>query len=139
MEARARTSCCVGLGSLERSPAEGASFTMSTVPWPPVECPVSGMRRDDSADRRKQLLKVALLRWHPDKFEAAHGGKLKPSEHEAVMEKVTATLRRVQAERAACAELEQAPANPPSHPSAPMSASASARRAAACTSVVWAR
>ena len=36
---------------------------------------LDGHVRADSAAERKQRLKAALLRWHPDKFEAAHGGK----------------------------------------------------------------
>ena len=44
-------------------------------------------------------MNASLLRWHPDKFVAAHGGKLKAEERAAVLDKVSMLLRAVQEER----------------------------------------
>jgi len=93
--------------AFEGAPADVSTYTMASLPWPPSGCCVSGARKGDSDERRKQRLKLALLRWHPDKFEAAHGGKLDTSQRAAIMEKVTETLRRVQAERSALAEADE--------------------------------
>jgi len=92
------------------APATGVleGHGLTTVPWPPLSCPVSGMRPHDTPEQRKHRLKLALLRWHPDKFVAAHGDKLRESERPAVLEKVNATLQRIQAERILCAELDAA-------------------------------
>ena len=46
---------------------EQAGLPMASLPWPPEEVPVSGVRRSDSDVLRKQRLKKAMLRWHPDK------------------------------------------------------------------------
>ena len=81
-----------------------ASYGLADVPWLPASLPVSGVRCSDTVEQRKQRLKLALLRWHPDKFEAAHGSKLIEADRAAVMERVNAMLRRVQAERAAWSE-----------------------------------
>ena len=69
------------------------------VPWPPDGCPVSGMQMGECEDARKQRLKLALLRWHPDKFEARHGPKLLEAAMPAIMARVSATLQRLQIER----------------------------------------
>lgn len=87
--------------AFEAAPCDEACFTLSSMPWPPSNCPVSGTRRGELAELRKQRLKMALLRWHPDKFLAAHAGKFVESERGMIVEAVSAVLRRVQAERAA--------------------------------------
>ena len=94
--------------AFEAARSDAPCFNLATFPWPPASCPVSGLRKGDSADKRKAALKAALLRWHPDKFAAAHGGKLVEADAPAIMEKVNAVLRRVQMERAACAEADEA-------------------------------
>ena len=106
-QARAHVAFEAAFERFEAADDDVASFTISTVPWPPIDCPVSGMRPTDTPERRKQLLKLSLLRWHPDKFAAAHLGKLRPEERTAVMEKVNATLRRVQTERAVHADRDE--------------------------------
>lgn len=69
------------------------------LPWPPDDCPVSGVRRTDSDAARKQRLKKAMLRWHPDKFLATNGTRIRPDELPAVTERLGAVLQRVQQER----------------------------------------
>lgn len=104
--------------AFEAAPSDGTvQYGLASCPWPPASCPVSGVRKGDSVDRRKQLLKLALLRWHPDKFEAAHSAKLSSGERAAIMEKVNAVLRRVQAERVAFADADDAgtPGTRPAH------------------------
>ena len=48
--------------AFENADANAASHTMDTLPWPPTTCPVSGSRRGEAAEIRKQRLKLALLR-----------------------------------------------------------------------------
>mmetsp|Transcript_43520 Transcript_43520/g.114387 ORF Transcript_43520/g.114387 Transcript_43520/m.114387 type:complete len:337 (-) Transcript_43520:300-1310(-) len=94
--------------SFEAAPSDQPAYSLHTMPWPPASCPVAGLRKGDASDRCKQLLKAALLRWHPDKFAAAHGGKLALSDQPMIMERVNAILRRVQSERAAFADGDEA-------------------------------
>ena len=79
--------------------ASAEAQPMDSLPWPPDDCPVSGVRRTDSDDARKQRLKKAMLRWHPDKFVAAHSARVVPAELPAVIERLNAVLQRVQQER----------------------------------------
>jgi hypothetical protein len=98
--------------AFEAAPCDEPAFTLASMPWPPSNCPVSGARRGEAAEMRKQRLKMALLRWHPDKFLAAHAGKFVEGERGMIVEAVSAVLRRVQAERAAAeraAAVEQSP------------------------------
>ena len=67
-------------------------FGLADVPWPPPGCPVSGARRADPAELRKQRLKLALLRWHPDKFNASHGGKLLADERDRQTKCIVSSL-----------------------------------------------
>jgi hypothetical protein len=108
----------VAYASFEAAAADEPLFGLGTLPWPPPDCPASGARQGESAETRKHRLKAALLRWHPDKFEASHGGKLLDSQREAVMERVCAVLRRVQEERNALqpADSEGGSATQPSTP-----------------------
>ena len=85
----------------EASTDDEPIYGLHNVPWPPASCPVSGVRRSDALDVRKQRLKNALLRWHPDKFVASHAAKILEADRQAVFEAATAIFRRVQAERAA--------------------------------------
>ena len=55
----------------------------------------------DSEAARKQRLKKAMLRWHPDKFLATNGTRIRPDELPAVTERLGAVLQRVQQERLA--------------------------------------
>ena len=87
--------------AFEAAPTDAPLYGLADVPWPPLTCPVSGVRKSDNGEVRKHALKLALLRWHPDKFLSSHGGKLRDAEREGVIEKVHAVLRRVQLERAA--------------------------------------
>ena len=87
--------------TFEEAADDEARYTLASMPWPPKSCPVSGARRGEAAEVRKQRLKIALLRWRPDKFLAAHAGKFVESEREKIVEAASAVLRRVQAERAA--------------------------------------
>ena len=120
---------------------DGSELPMASLPWPPEDVPVSGVRRSDSANpnpynphpnpspspnprpdanptptpnpnpnqvrrsdsdaARKARLKKALLRWHPDKYVAAHASRISASELAAVVERVTAVMQRVQQERVA--------------------------------------
>ena len=61
----------------------------------------AGVRRSDSDAARKQRLKKAMLRWHPDKYVAAHASRISADELAAVVERVTAVMQRVQQERVA--------------------------------------
>jgi hypothetical protein len=61
----------------------------------------AGVRRSDSDAARKQRLKKAMLRWHPDKYLAAHASRISAGELAAVVERVTAVMQRVQQERVA--------------------------------------
>ena len=61
----------------------------------------AGVRRSDSDAARKQRLKKAMLRWHPDKYVAAHASRISEGELAAVVERVTAVMQRVQQERVA--------------------------------------
>ena len=97
--------------AFEAAPPEEQNYGLADVPWPPQTCPVSGMRKGEAPELKKQRLKLALLRWHPDKFMTSHGGKLIEAEREAVIDKVNAILRRVQHERAAAASSEDAAAS----------------------------
>ena len=123
--------------AFEAAPDDLPRYGLDSFPCPPAGCPVSGVRKGDGAERRKQLLKHALLRWHPDKFAAAHGGKLLASDRDAIMEKVNAVLRRVQAERATCVDggwsAQHGAASTPftPSPSGSVDAQAASRRAAA--------
>ena len=80
---------------------DGSELPMASLPWPPEDVPVSGVRRSDSDAARKARLKKALLRWHPDKYVAAHASRISASELAAVVERVTAVMQRVQQERVA--------------------------------------
>eukprot|EP00966_Prymnesium_polylepis_P325953 7381887-Prymnesium_polylepis.1 len=94
--------------TFEVAPSD-AAYGLDDVPWPPPGCPVSGARRGDSEEEKHQRLKHALLRWHPDKFLGRHGPKLLESAVPQIMERVSATFQRVQAERNG---LEVPPAKP---------------------------
>ena len=79
--------------------SDAVDLAADGLPWPPDDCPVSGVRRTDSDALRKQRLKKAVLRWHPDKFLAANGARVRPDELPSVTERLGAVLQRVQQER----------------------------------------
>ena len=81
----------------ERS-LDGSCFGVDDVPWPPQGCLVTGIRRGDSEEVQRQRIKQALLRWHPDKFLTRHASKLEEGAVAEIMERVSATLQRVQAD-----------------------------------------
>ena len=101
----------------EASP-EQTGLAMAALPWPPENVPVSGVRRSDSDAARKQRLKRAMLRWHPDKFMAAHERRIAPEEVAAVLERVNILLQRVQQERVAYSGGGGGPGGPPPHEAA---------------------
>ena len=94
--------------AFEGAKADAALYGLVDVPWPPSGCPVSGMRKGETLEQCKQRVKLALLRWHPDKFTAAHSGKLKAAERDAITDKVHAVLRRVHHERQQLATYDEA-------------------------------
>ena len=100
-QARAYGAFEAAFTAMEAAPADVATFGLASFPWPPAGCPVSGVRRTDTAEKRRQRLKLSLLRWHPDKFEAAHGGKIVPEERAPLMERVCEVVARVRHERSA--------------------------------------
>jgi hypothetical protein len=57
------------------------------VPWPPsaqaVVCALS------AAASRKRAVRLALQRWHPDRWWARFGARVAPEQREAVLRRVT--------------------------------------------------
>jgi hypothetical protein len=78
----------------QRAKAGETSLQFADVPWPTSLATVSGVNACESLDARKQKLRAALVRWHPDKW-----GKLLDSICEAerprVVEKVKEVTRRI--------------------------------------------
>ncbi|EJT99720.1 hypothetical protein DACRYDRAFT_55432, partial [Dacryopinax primogenitus] len=84
-------------------------WTFSTIPWP-VTYPVSSphglealaVRRfllatvHSQGKNKKDRVRAAMLRWHPDKFCPKWLGKVKEGDQEAVREGVNAVARILQ-------------------------------------------
>lgn len=73
-----------------------ADWGLNDVPWPPAGSCVTGIRVGDSTEAQRQRLKLALLRWHPDKFFSRNGAKLLKCDAADIMERVHAMLDQVQ-------------------------------------------
>jgi hypothetical protein len=69
-----------------RSMPEG-SIRERDVPWPNPMNLVFLTPKDDANAKKKKILR-AIGRWHPDKFTAAYGSRLREDEREAIMARV---------------------------------------------------
>jgi hypothetical protein len=101
-----------GLGALSPTPA----WTFSTIPWP-VTYPIStaaaieplAVRRfllatvHSEGKSKKERVRAAMLRWHPDKFCPKWLGKVRDGDQQAVREGVNAVARILQDLQAECA------------------------------------
>lgn len=84
------------------------TISLADIVSPPDSCPLGIVLPDAaSKDQKKQALRAASLRWHPDKFVAKFG-RLLPvpskdggdaSAREAILAKVTRTFQLINAER----------------------------------------
>lgn len=77
---------------------QGGDVGAADVPWPAGLASVSGVQAADSAKERKQKLRAAVLRWHPDKWMCVLQ-RVRPEERADVMARVQEVTRRILAER----------------------------------------
>jgi len=68
------------------------------VPWPSLLPTVSGISPDDGPGERKQKLRAAVLRWHPDKWGRILES-IRAGDRAQVMERVKGVTRRILEER----------------------------------------
>lgn len=71
---------------------------LADIPWPTVLPTVSGIEATDGPKERKQKLRTAVLRWHPDKW-APVLGHIRAAEQKEVLDRVAAVTRRILEER----------------------------------------
>lgn len=77
---------------------KGGCISFADVPWPVGLPAVSGVSADDNLRERRQKLKAAVLRWHPDKWSPVLA-RVREEERAAVMEKVQEVTRKILDER----------------------------------------
>lgn len=76
----------------------GAPLGCDDVPWPTFLPTVSGIRIEESPKERKDKIRTAVLRWHPDKWGPILVC-IREADHGKVMEKVKEVTRRILEER----------------------------------------
>ena len=84
-----RDACMPYTTPLTLRPQEGM------VPWPPEPRPVHGLQRCSRMLSRRAAVRLALQRWHPDRFLQRFGSRLAPAERAAMLERVTALAAAV--------------------------------------------
>ncbi|KIJ39062.1 hypothetical protein M422DRAFT_210577 [Sphaerobolus stellatus SS14] len=83
-------------------------FGFRDIPWPLFEVPdgieglskegiegflTEGLEKEEEGKTRKEKIREALLKWHPDKFEGKMGGRLNRKEKEMILEGVGIVAR----------------------------------------------
>ena len=78
---------------------DDAAIGMRDVPWPVLDAASLGLdpRHTPSAAERKARFRQQSLRWHPDKFVQAFGGRLDAAERDAVLQRVTEVSQAINA------------------------------------------
>mmetsp|Transcript_2908 Transcript_2908/g.3403 ORF Transcript_2908/g.3403 Transcript_2908/m.3403 type:complete len:338 (+) Transcript_2908:155-1168(+) len=81
---------------------EGPTIAVSDVPFlPPFATTFDfiGVDRISSKEKKRQNIRNAMMRWHPDKFFQAFGSKLHPNDKAEIMTKVKECFQRINATR----------------------------------------
>ncbi|CAM9307677.1 unnamed protein product [Chrysoparadoxa australica] len=74
------------------------------IPWPPTmrklpcgaeKFDIIGVHENANKDVKKAALRHALLRWHPDKFMVAYGGRFSPGHEESIKKDLKLTWLRI--------------------------------------------
>lgn len=71
------------------------------IPWPPHDNPAFILQADD-LDTRNKKVKLALLRWHPDKLVAQRGACLEPGDRSKILVEVQVVAEDVLRLRHSC-------------------------------------